>query len=230
MDKLKLNDDKTEFLIIGTRAQLNKIKITELRIGQVMVSSVSNARNLGSWFDNILSMKTAINKTFQSVIYHLHNIRRIKRFLCFEDRKTIVQAMVMSRIDYCNSLLFGVSSTHLMKLQRVQNAAARLVCSVPKHEHITPSLIRLYWLPVKFRINFKIAMLTFKCINKTAPEYLSSLVTIKKTPRYNLRSNTGKLLQDNTARSKKTLGDRAFSNVSAIVWNSLPVFISQENF
>ena len=73
-------------------------------------------------------------------------------------------------------------------------------------------------------------MLTFKCINKTAPEYLSSLVTIKKTPRYNLRSNTGKLLQDNTARSKKTLGDRAFSNVSAIVWNSLPVFISQENF
>ena len=231
VDKLKLNDDKTEFLIIGTRAQLEKINITELRMGQVMVSSVSNARNLGTWFDNILSMETAINKTCQSVIYHLHNIRRIKRFLCFEDRKTIVQAVVMSRIDYCNSLLFGVSSTHLMKLQRVQNAAARLVCSIPKHEHITPSLIRLHWLPVKFRVNFKIAMLTFKCINKTAPEYLSSLVTIRKTSRYNLRSNTGKLLQDNTARSKKTLGDRAFSNASATVWNSLPVLIrNQENF
>ena len=184
MDKLKLNEDKTEFLIIGSRAQLEKIKITELRIGQVIVSSVSNARNLGSWFDNILSMKTAINKTCQSVIYHLHNIRRIKRFLCFEDRKTIVQSVVMSRIDYCNSLRFGVSSVHLTKLQRVQNSAARLVCSVPKHNHITPSLIRLHWLPVKFGIYFKIAMLTYKCINKTAPEYLSSLVTIKKTSRY----------------------------------------------
>ena len=125
VDKLKLNDDKTEFLIIGTRAQLEKINITELRIGQVMVSSVSNARNLGSWFDNNLSIKTAINKTCQSAFYHLHNIRRIKRFLCFEDRKAIVQAIVMSRIDYCNSLLFGVPSTHLMKLQRVQKAAAR---------------------------------------------------------------------------------------------------------
>ncbi len=137
MDKLKLNDDKTQFLIIGTCAQLEKIKITELRIGQVMVSSVSNARNLGSWFDNILSMKMAINKTCQSVIYYLHNIRRIKRFLCFEDRKKIVP-------------LFGVSSMHLMKLQRVQNAAARLVCSVPKHEHITWSLIRLTLIQNKF--------------------------------------------------------------------------------
>ena len=126
-----------------------------------------NARNLGSWFDNMWSMNTEINKTCQSVIYHLHNIRRIKRFLCFEDRKTIVQAAVISKTDYCNSLLFGESSTHLMKLQRVQNAAARLVCSVRKNEQSTPSLMRLHWLPVRFRVKFKIAMITFKSINKT---------------------------------------------------------------
>ena len=71
------------------------------------VSAVCNIRNLGTWFDNHLSMKTAINKTCSSGLYHLHNIGRIKRFLSFEDRKTIVQA-VMSRIDYCNSLLYGV--------------------------------------------------------------------------------------------------------------------------
>ena len=142
-DKLKLNDGKTEFIIIGARAQLDKINITKLSIDQVKVSAVSSVRNLGTWFDNHLTMTTAINKTCQSGHYHLHNIRRIKRFLSFEDRKSIVQAIVMSRIDYCNSLLYGVTATNLTKLQRVQNAAARLVCSVPRHEHVTPSLINL---------------------------------------------------------------------------------------
>ena len=129
-DKLKLNDGKTEFIIIGTRAQLDKINITKLSIDQVKVSAVSSVRNLGTWFDNHLTMTTAINKSCQSGLYHLHNIRRIKRFLSFEDRKSIVQAIVKSRIDYCsycNSLLYGVTATNLTKLQRVQNAAARLV-------------------------------------------------------------------------------------------------------
>ena len=115
-------------------------------------------------------MKTAINKTCQSGLYHLHNIGRIKRFLSFEDRKSIVQAIVMSRIDYCNSLLYGVAATNLSKLQRVQNAEVRLVCSLPRHEHVTSSFIRLHWLPIKFRINFKIAMLCFKCIHGHAPQ------------------------------------------------------------
>ena len=103
-------------------------------------------------------MKTAINKTCQSGLYNLHNIGRIKRFLSFEDSKSIVQAIVMSRIDYGNSLLYGVAATNLSKLQRVQNVAVRLVCSLPRHEHVTSSFIRLHWLPIKFRINFKIAI------------------------------------------------------------------------
>ena len=76
-DKLKLNDDKTELIVIGTRAQLDKISISELSIDHVKVSAVCNVRNLGTWFDNHLSMKTAINKTCQSGLYHLHNIGRI---------------------------------------------------------------------------------------------------------------------------------------------------------
>ena len=180
-DKLKLNDDKTELIVIETRAQLDKISISELSIDHVKVSAVYNVRNLGTRFDNHLSMKTAINKTCQSGLYHLHNMGRMKRFLTFEDRKLIVQAIVMSRIDYCNSLLYGVAATNLSKLQRVQNAAVRLVCSLPRHEHVTSSFIRLHWLPIKFRINFKIAMLCFKCIHGHAPSYLKSMVAIKKT-------------------------------------------------
>ena len=107
------------------------------------VSAVCNVRNLGTWFNNHLSIKTAINKTCQSGLYHLHNMGRIKRFLSSEDGKSIVQAIVMSRIDYCNSLLYGVAATNLSKLQRVQNAAVRLVCSLPRHEHVTSSLIFL---------------------------------------------------------------------------------------
>ena len=181
-DKLKLNDDKTELIVIRTRAQLDKISISELSIDHVKVSAVCNVRNLGTWFDNHLSMKTAINKTCQSGLYHLHNMGRMKRFLSFEDRKSIVQAIVMSRIDYCNSLLYGVAATNLSKLQRVLNAAVRLVCSLPRHEHVTSSFIRLHSAAnFKFRINFKIAMLCFKCIHGHAPNYLKSMVTIKRT-------------------------------------------------
>ena len=230
-DKLKLNDDKTELIVIGTRPQLDKISISELRIDHVKVSAVCNVRNLGKWFDNHLSMKTAINKTCQSELYHLHNIGRIKRFLSFEGRKSIVHAVVMSRIDYCNSLLYGVAATNLSKLQRVQNAAVRLVCSLPRHEHVTSSFIRLHWLPIKFRINFKIAMLCFKWIHGHALNYLKRMVAIQKTSIYNLRSSTSIQLEDHSRRSKETLGDRAFSDASAKIWSSLPKLLqSQQNF
>jgi hypothetical protein len=147
VDKLKLNDGKTEFLIIGTAAQLKKVNISSIVIGQDNVPVVLCARNLGVWFDNNLNMSHHINKTCQSVVYHLHNIRCIRKFLSYEDRKSVVQALIMSRIDYCNSLLFDVTDVHLSKLQRLQNTAARLICSIPKHDHITLTLIKLTGFP-----------------------------------------------------------------------------------
>ena len=115
-----------------------------------------------------------------------------------------------------------MTATNLTKLPRVQNAAARLVCSVPRHEHVTPSWIYLHWLPKRFRINFEIAMLAFKCIHGQAPNYLNILIAIKKSTRHNSRSSAGIQLQDNSRKTKKTLGDRAFSHAAARVWNSLP--------
>ena len=168
----------------------------------------------------------AINKTCQSGLYHLHNIGRIKRYLSFEDRVDC-----SGNCDIENRLLYGVAATNLCKLQRVQNAALRLVWSLPRHEHITSSFIRLHWLPIKFRINFKIAMLCFKCIHGHAPNYLKSRVAIKKTSTYNLRSSTSIQLEDHSRRSKKLLGDRAFSYASAKIWNILPQSLkSQQNF
>ena len=140
-----------------------------------------------------------------------------KKNLGFEDRKSIIQAIVMSGIDYCNSLLYGLTATNLAKLQWVQNAAAQLACSVPRHEHVTPSLINLHWLPIRFRVYFKIAVFAFKCIHGQAPSYLKNLIAIKRSTRHNLRSSSVLQLQDNSTKTEKTLGDRAFTHAAASV-------------
>ena len=153
-DKLMIIDSKTEFIIIGTRQQLAKVNIDSITVGSSEILPVSSVRNLGAWFDVHLSMSTHISKVCSTAFFHLHNIRRIRKFLSRETVETLVHALIASRIDYCNSLLYGLPKCQLDKLQRVQNAAARLVCRLNRFCHITPILTELHWLPVKFRIQF----------------------------------------------------------------------------
>ena len=150
VDKFKLNEEKTEFMLIGTRQQRSKVRTDSLLFAGTVVSSVSEARNLGVWFDSTFQFHTHINKTCQSGFYYIYNIRRIHKLLSFEAAKTLIQALVMSRLDYCNSVLYGIPATQTNKLQRVQNAAARLLTNTPRYSHITP----VRWLPVKFKTTF----------------------------------------------------------------------------
>jgi hypothetical protein len=114
-------------------------------------------------------------------------------------------------------------SNQLYKLQSVQNAAARLICNVGRFEHITPSLFSLHWLPIAYRIKFKILLLTFKALNGLAPEYISELLELKITSRYNLRSSKDmNLLEHSKVKSKATLGDRSFTVAAPKLWNNLP--------
>ena len=99
--------------------------------------------------------------------------------LSTDSAATLIHSFISSRIDYCNSLLYGVPKCHIDKLQRVQNAAARLVVMQVKFCHITPVLHQLHWLPVLLRINFKVLLLTFKAIRKLALSYINNLVKIK---------------------------------------------------
>ena len=162
VNKLKINDNKTEFLIMGSRQQLQKVNIPEITVGDAQIKSTSNVRNLGVIFDENLGMHQHVSKVCRTAYFHLHNIARIRNYLNHRAACTLIHAFITSHIDYCNSLLYGIPSYLLNKLQRVQNSAARLVLHLRKYEHITPALVQLHWLPVKFRINFNF-LLYSKC-------------------------------------------------------------------
>ena len=143
-DKLKMNDDKIEFMIIGTSQQLAKVFINSLCVGTATITPVSSATNLGSWFDSKLTMAIHISKTCNSAFYYLYNLRRIRKYLSKDNTKTLIHAFISSRVDYCNSLLYGLPQYQLNKLQRVQNMCARLICNESKDCHITPLLVHLH--------------------------------------------------------------------------------------
>ena len=136
-----------------------------------------------------MSFLSHFNKTCSSAFYYIYNMRRIRKYLSRSVTESLVHAFITSRIDYCNSLLYGLPNSHIMKLQRIQNAAARLVTGTPKFCHVTPLLFHLHWLPISYRIKFKILLLTFKCLYGQAPNYLIDLITIKKQSRYSVRSS-----------------------------------------
>ena len=227
-DKLKINDMKTEFLIIGTKQQLKKLNTDKLLVGDSIIRPTSTARNLGVIFDENMSLSHHINNTCKLAFYSIHNIRSIRKYLSVEASRTLVHSVVMGRLDYCNSLLYGLPAKSLSKLQRVQNAAARLITNTPKYNHVTPVLRTLHWLPIKQRVIYKIVIMSFKAIYGLAPDYISNLVSIQQPSRYFLRRNSELLIKPHNIKSLKTLGDRAFSVASPTVFNQLPHYVREE--
>ena len=110
----------------------------------------------------------------------MRKIGSIRSFLTNEAAAQLVHSFVTSRLDYGNSLLYGIDGASLDKLQRLQNTAARIVSLTKKYDHITPVLKQLHWLPVRLRIKFKIILLAFKALNDLAPSYLKSLLDVKQ--------------------------------------------------
>ena len=138
-----------------------------------------------------------------------------------EQEKVLVHAFVNSKLDYCNSLAYGLPKYLLQKLQYVQNAAARLITGIRKHDHITPILMDLHWLPVNQRIQFKILLLTFKSLNGLAPVYIDEMIQ-RYVPNRKLRSSSAFLLKQNKW-NLKSYGFRTFTVAAPFLWNSLPL-------
>ena len=137
-------------MVIGTRQQLSKVNLTTLTIGDTSVATVDNARNLGFWFDSQLHFNVHITKTYTLSFCSRYKIRRIGKYLSHKSAQTLILVLVIGRLDYCNSLLYGLPASYIInKLQRVQNAAARLISNTTRFDHISPVMKDLHWLPVK---------------------------------------------------------------------------------
>ena len=148
-----------------------------------------------------------------------HSIGRIRKYLSQADTERIVHAFVLSKLDYCNSLLYGLPSREIEKLERLQNTAARLTVCMKKTDHITLVLKKLHWLPVNDRITFKLLLLTYKSFNGLAPVYINELL-YHYTPCRSLRSSDSNFLAI-PKTTTITYGDRSFAAIAPKLWNQL---------
>ena len=222
-NKLKANGDKTEFMVIGRSSKIKKVNIPNVVVSGHAITPSSLIRNLGVYQDAQLTMKSHIAKVAKAANYHLHNLALIRRYLPRKELESLVHAFVTSRLDFMNSLLFGLPQKTIRPLQLVQNNAARLVTGAKKRDHITPVLASLHWLPVDKRINFKIMLYTYKALNGLAPGYLTELLQVQPLRR-SLRSNDN--LNLTVPRTKLvSAGDRAFAVCAPKLWNKLPIKI-----
>ena len=221
-NRLKLNADKSQVVWIGTSGQLAKIDITQLQLGSIIVPFSTTVADLGVTIDSQLSMTAHISSLCRSCFYQLRQLRAIRHSLTTDAARTLVQAFISSRLDYCNSLLYGIADCQLRRLQCIQNAAARLITRTRKFDHVSPVLRDLHWLPVRQRIVFKVATLVFKCLHGLAPSYLTEYCTPVSTieGRRHLRSATTQLLFVPSYRT--TFGSRSFAVSGPTVWNNLP--------
>ena len=168
-------------------------------------------------------MSPHISSVSRSLNYHLRNIGRIRRYIDTDTCNHTVRSLVISRLDYSNSLLSGITRKDMQKLQTIQNRAARLIFGASRKVHTSPLLKQLHWLPVPERIQFKTLTLIFKAFNGEAPIYIQDLLTphsYTENTRY-LRSHADEytLVQNRTHTSH---GDKAFSNSGPLLWNELP--------
>ena len=216
---LMLNDSKTEVVLLGTKQQLSKLSNLEISVGNVNIKPCTKVRNLGVIFDNNMTMEDHVNNICKTSYFYIRLLGKLRKFLDKATGAMITHAFVTSRLDYCNSLLHGISSSLAAKLQHVLNTAARIVTGTKIGNHITPVLKSLHWLPVVQRIAFKTALLTFKVIHGLAPSYLCDLIKYRSTSR-DLRSINDVLLD--VPKFKSCIGSRAFVVSAPKLWNSLP--------
>ena len=217
---LKLNDTKTDLVYIASPHYLKNVSTPGIKIGDTCILPSDNVKNLGVIFDQCLNMNSHIMTTCRAAYFHLKNIRCLKPFLRRDALITVTHAFITSRIDYCNSLLLGISQYNIDRLQRIQNCAARIISNTRKYDHITPVLQKLHWLPVKQRIHFKILLITYKAIIKEAPEYICELIKIK-TSLKSLRSADDIVLESPVSRLR-AFGDSSFGVAGPRLWNQLP--------
>ena len=221
-----MNPTKTEFIVFGTPQQLAKVSCDSLNVCDALVQREEKVKTLGVTFDDCMSMKCQISDKIRVSMCNLINIRSIRPFLSVKACKIVVINLVISHLDYCNSLYYKLPECEIKRLQRVQNAAAKLVLGVGKFHSSRQALKKLHWLPIRARVDFKICVIVYKCLRNEAPSYLQDLLNIRSTTR-SLRStgHDSAITLDVPLNRHNTLLDRSFAFAGPTVWNSIPAKI-----
>ena len=230
---LQMNQEKTEFIVFATPCVLKNLPPIQLDVGNTSVLASACVKNLGVMFDSTMSMSNQIGAICKSVNYHIRNLWRIRKFITFDACNHAVRSLVLSRIDYANSLLYGANETDLKRLQRLQNKAARLVFACGRDQSSSQLLTTLHWLPVKERIRFKILLYVYKSLHGEAPSYLTDCLNLYNVSdsfsdgtRRRLRSSSD-VTRLVIPRTRRRFGDRSFSTIGPRLWNELPANIRE---
>ena len=217
-----MNSSKTEFIMFGHRAQLNKCIRNELNVNSESVARSNEIKYLGAWLDENLSLHKHITVKCATAMSHLQRIKLIRHNLSTETCHTLVRGLVLSHLDYANAILCQLPDVAINKMQRVQNASARLICKLKFRESVTKAMKLLHWLPIRQRIDYKILCLVHRCMINEAPAYLKDLFKVMPTRRGGLRSESdGKRLEVPFTKAK-TFAAHSISVYGPTKWNSLP--------
>ena len=227
-NRLKLNDDKTVAILCGSHAKLKTSKLEAIKVGTAEITLSDYVKDLGLFIDSKLSMTTHVSSVVRACSMQLRALGQLRPHLNKKTANAVAVSLILSRLDYCNSCLWGIPKKQIERLQKVQNNAARIVSLVERSAHITPILRDLHWLPVQKRIEFKLLSLAFSCLDGTAPSYLQNILTTY-VPARDLRSSEKSLLRTPSliGHRKKTFGVRAFEAVAPVLWNNLPISLRQ---
>ena len=192
-NKLKLNQDKTEILIVQTKNNFSSWTVPSITLSEEgeTLNTSPVVKSLGVLFDEFLTFEDHVDAIVKSCNIHLRNLRVIGSKLNYELKRQLVHCLVFSKLDYCNSLLYGLPDYIIKKLQKVQNSCVRFLFghkTLKKWDSVTPYLKQAHFLPIKQRIKYKIALTVFKCINNEAPPYITSCLSMKDEPRKSIRT------------------------------------------
>ena len=225
-NRLRLNPTKTEFMWCCTSRRLHVINDAIFNLPDGPVNASTSIRNLGAYFEQTLTLKDHVNHLVKSCFYQLRRIRSIRRALPTSAAILLVNSFVVSRVDYCNSILAGAPAILTDRVQSVLNAAARLIYGRGRFDHVTDVMRdRLHWLLVPQRIMFKCALLTYKAQNGLAPNYIarSCVLSSSLQTRYSLRSASHQVLA--VPRCRTRFGERSFTFAGPTIWNNLPDYV-----
>lgn len=231
-NRLALNPTKTELLWFSSPRGQHLIRRESVWADGVEIVPKTELRLLGVLIDETLSFSGHIANVSKLGFFHLRRLKTIRRYLPIPDTISLVRALVLSRIDYCNSVLLGLPTTRLNSLQSVINTAVRLIFGLKWNAHVSqPLKDQLHWLKIPERIVLKRCWLTFRALyDPHCPTYLRDLIQPAPSVQYRsqLRSrNRNPLLVPPPARTP-ALGDRSFRRGNPILWNTLPRVVTME--